>query len=92
MEYPGFTASLAGAKDVQGVSSYQIEGEQGYIHIHNGSNGLARLQVVTREGEEVIDRQPNPNRWFYEVQAITGLIRSGDCDTAYSQLDRKSVV
>lgn len=87
MEYPGFTASLAGAKDVQGVSSYQIEGEQGYIHIHNGSNGLARLQVVTREGEEVIDRQPNPNRWFYEVQAITGLIRSGDCDTAYSQLD-----
>lgn len=87
LSYPGFTASLAGAKDVQGVSSYQIEGEQGYIHIHNGSNGLARLQVVTREGEEVIDRQPNPNRWFYEVQAITGLIRSGDCDTAYSQLD-----
>lgn len=86
MEYPGFTASLAGAKDVQGVSFYQIEGEQGYIRIQNGSNGLAQLQVVTRDGEETINHQPDPNRWYYEVRAIVGLIRSGDYDTAYSQL------
>lgn len=87
MRYPGFTASLAGAKDVRGVSFYQIEGEQGYIHIKNGSNGLAELRVVTGDGEEVINRQPDPNRWYYEVRAIAGLIRSGDYDTAYNQLD-----
>lgn len=87
MDYPGFTASLAAAKDVRGVSSYQIEGEQGYICVRNGSNGLAELQVVTKDGEEIINRQPDPNRWYYEVRAIVGLIRSGDYDTAYSQLD-----
>ena len=87
MRYPGFTASLAGAKDARGISFFQVEGERGYIYIRNGSNGLAELRIATDEGAETINRQPDPSRWFYEVQAIVGLIRSGDCDTAYHQLD-----
>ena len=86
LSYPDFSAVLAGAKDARGVSSFQVEGERGFLYVRNGSNGLAEVQVVSEEGEETINLQPDANRWFYEVRAITGLIRSGDCDTAYSLL------
>ena len=86
LSYPGFTASLAGAKDARGVSFYHIEGERGSLRVKDGSNGLAEIRLATEEGEETFNLQPDPNRWLYEVRAITGLIRSGDCDTAYSLL------
>lgn len=86
LSYPGFTASLAGAKDARGVSFFQIEGERGFIQIKDGSNGLAEIRTVTEAGEETANLQPDSNRWLYEVRAVTGLIRSGDCDTAYGLL------
>ena len=86
LTYPGFTASLAGAKDARGGSFYHIQGERGCLRVKDGSNGLAEIQVVTETGEETYNLQPDPNRWLYEVRAVTSLIRSGDCDTAYSLL------
>ena len=86
LAYPGFTASLAGAKDARGVSFYHIQGERGCLRVKDGSNGLTEIQVVTETGEETYILQPDPNRWLYEVRAVTSLIRSGDCDTAYSLL------
>lgn len=86
LAYPGFTASLAGAKDAQGGSFYHIQGERGCLRVKDGSNGLTEIQVVTETGEETYNLQPDPNRWLYEVRAVTSLIRSGDCDTAYSLL------
>ena len=87
MEYPGFQAALAGAKDAAGVNSFQIEGDRGFIYVKDGSNGLAELRVVTGDSDEIINRQPDSDRYFYEIQAVTGLIRSGDCETSYGQLD-----
>lgn len=86
LSYPGFTASLAAAKDARGISFFQIQGERGFLHVKDGSNGLAELRIVTEEGEKTVNLQPEPNRWLYEVRAVTGLLRSGDCDTAYGLL------
>lgn len=86
LDYPGFAASLAASKDARGISSFQIEGERGYIWVRDGSNGLAELRVVTEEGDQTFNLQPDPSRWFYEVQAVAGLIRSGDYETAYGLL------
>lgn len=77
MEYPGFTAVCAGAKDTWGVNAYQIEGTKGHIYVEGGSNGLSQVRVVTKTGEETINLQPDPDRWFYEVQALSGLLREG---------------
>lgn len=86
LTYPGFTAALAGAKDARGVSSFQIEGELGFIQVKGGSNGLAEIRVVSPEGEKILNLQPDSNRWLYEVRAVTGLIHSGDYETAYGML------
>lgn len=80
LHYDDFVSSSAAAKDTWGDNHVLIEGEQGYIRIKDGSNGLAEIRVVTRTSDEVFDNQPDPDRWFYEVQGLGHLIRSGEYD------------
>lgn len=78
MQYDGFISEAAGAKDTWGVNYVQIEGENGYIYIKGGSNGLAEVQVVTREQEETFNHQENSNRWLYEIRNMTKMIQNDD--------------
>lgn len=87
MEYDGFVSSNAGAKDTWGVNSFQIEGEKGYIYIENGSNGLKSIRVVTKASDETFNEQPDPDRWFYEVQALTRLFLAEDYDAIHARLE-----
>lgn len=81
MRYDGFISQSAGAKDTWGVNYFQIEGEQGYIYAAGGSNGLAQIEVVTKTSREQFNEQPDPNRWYYEVQALTNLFLLEDYQT-----------
>lgn len=74
MDYDGFVSQNAGAKDTWGVNFVQIEGENGYIYASDGSAALTEVKVVTRQGEQIYNEQPDPDRWFYEVQAVTKLL------------------
>ena len=87
MSYGGFVSQNAGAKDTWGVNFFQIEGEKGYIYIQNGSNGIARVRVVTKTSDETFNEQANPDRWFYEVQNIAKLVLTEDYDAIYNRLD-----
>ena len=78
MNYEGFVSESAGAKDTWGVNFFQIEGETGYIYVAGGSNGLAEMRVVTKTSDETINRQSDPDRWFYEVQNLTALVLADD--------------
>jgi len=87
LQYADFTAACAGAKDTWGVNAYQIEGERGFIYVKDGSNGLAEIRIVTKDKDETINRQPVPDRWYYEVQALTKLMQDGDYEALHSRLD-----
>ncbi|MBD5162328.1 MAG: Gfo/Idh/MocA family oxidoreductase [Oscillibacter sp.] len=87
MRYDGFVGQFTGAKDTWGVNSFQIEGEGGYIYIKDGSNGIAEVRVVTKASDEIFNDQPNPDRWFYEVQNLTKLVLADDYDAIYERLD-----
>lgn len=87
MRYDGFVSTNAGAKDTWGVNSFQIEGEQGYIYVEGGSNGIARVRVVTRTGDDTYNEQPDPDRWYYEVQELTRLMLGDAYDEIYERLD-----
>lgn len=86
MSYDGFASQNAGAKDTWGVNFFQIEGEKGYIYIKNGSNGIAEVRVVTKASDETFNAQPDPDRWFYEVQNVTKLVLADDYDAIYARL------
>ena len=87
MQYDGFVSSCAGAKDTWGINYFQIEGEQGYIHIRDGSNGITRVEVVTKTSRETFNLQDNPDRWYYEVRELTQLMLEDDYDAIYRSLD-----
>ena len=87
MCYDGFVSQNAGAKDTWGINFFQIEGEKGYIYIQNGSNGIAQVRVVTKTSDEIYNAQPNPDRWFYEVQNVTKLVLADDYEGIYARLD-----
>ncbi len=87
MRYGGFVSQSTGAKDTWGVNSFQIEGEKGYIYITGGSNGLAEVRVVTKNSDELFNDQPNPDRWFYEVQNLTKLLLADDYDAIFERLN-----
>jgi len=87
LKYPGFVSSCAGAKDTWGVNFAQIEGEKGYIYIKDGSNGIVEVRVVTKTSDETFNEQPNPDRWFYEIQALPKLVNSGEPEAMTSRLD-----
>lgn len=87
MEYDGFVSSNAGAKDTWGENFFQIEGERGYICVAGGANGIASVRTVTKNSDDTYNEQPNPDRLFYEIQAVTGLLRREDRQRVYSNLD-----
>lgn len=86
MQYKTHVSECTGAKDTWGVNSVQIQGEDGYIYIKGGSNGLEEIRVVTKTSEEVYNNQDNPDRWFYEISNMTGLILNGDRDAFCKRL------
>lgn len=87
LRYDSFVGELAGAKDAWGESFFLIEGEQGYIYIPNGSNGIAEVKVVTKTSAEVFNEQPAPDRWYYEVRGLTKLVLTGDYEAVCAWLD-----
>ncbi len=86
MQYDGFVSESVGAKDTWGVNFFQIEGEDGYLYVKNGSNGLAEVQVVTKTTNETFNLQENPDRLYYEVQGITRFLLDDDRDAVYERL------
>ena len=73
LKYPDFTAVCSGAKDTWGENFFQIQGENGYIKIVDGANGLSEITLGTREETRAYSHQPESDRWFYEVEELTRL-------------------
>ena len=52
LDYGDFTSTNFAAKDIPGVSFFQISGERGSLYVAGGSNGLSRIFRITKEGTE----------------------------------------
>ena len=85
LQYDGFVSVNAAAKDKDGGSFFKIEGDRGSLTVENGANGLQSLRLAAGGAEKTLSDQPEPNRWLYEVRALTRLFLSED-DAAADQL------
>ena len=87
MEYDGFVSTNAGAKDTWGVNFFQIEGEEGYIYIEDGSNGIRSIRTVTKTEDVTRNAQPDPDRWYYEIRELTALLLREDAESIRGRLE-----
>lgn len=56
------------------------------IYVTDGSNGLREIRIVTDEHEETVNLQKDPNRLYYEVQALTALMLAEDREAFRTRL------
>lgn len=80
LQYPGFVCQASGAKDTWYDSVYSIQGEDGFIQIPGGSNGLRQVRVVTKTADETFNLQADPVRLYYEAQRLTEMLLREDHD------------
>lgn len=78
MQYPDFVSQASGAKDTWYDSVFSIQGEDGFIQIPGGSNGLRQVRVVTKTTVETLDLQADPERLFYEAKRLTEILLRED--------------
>lgn len=78
LEYPDFVCQCTGAKDTWGENIVQLQGEDGYIVITGGSNGLTGIRLVTRENEEFSGEAAPFGRWREEMAELCRIVQSGD--------------
>lgn len=86
MKYDGFVSTNSGAKDTWGINHFMIEGEKGFIYVDE-PNGLKSFRVVTKTSDETVNLQPEPDRWYYEVQELTRMILADERESLRKMLD-----
>lgn len=78
LSYPTFQASCVGAKDTSGVNFAMIQGEQGYIYVTPGANGVNEV-TLSKDGEEkVISTYQDEPRLTYEFRAFQSIMKNQD--------------
>lgn len=88
LEYPNFLAQAVGAKDSNSMSFAQIQGEKGYIHVIDGANGVKEVEIIMNDGtSEILNKQTQENRLFYELQEFAKLFQAKDFEGSYKLLE-----
>ena len=87
MDYDGFVATCAGAKDSVSPSFCIIQGEKGYIRFTSPSNVCSGFEFAVGDSVEWVDAQTDSNRMIYELRAFADCFERKDYETAWTWLD-----
>lgn len=78
LRYPDFLCQCVGAKDSASLNHAQIQGEKGYIYVHQGGNGCRKVELHVKDQVTVYDEQPDKNLLYYENVDFKEIIENKD--------------
>jgi scyllo-inositol 2-dehydrogenase (NADP+) len=87
LKYPGFICECVGCKDTKGVNFVQIQGEKGYLYVHNGANGCDQFTVSAGDEETTINKHQIKSTIYYELMAFLQIYNNKDYKSCYDLLD-----
>lgn len=87
LKYPSFLCECVGCKDVNGMNFVQIQGEKGYMYVHNGANGCNKVIVSVENDEITINNQSSMNSLYYEILAFSDMYNKKDFKHCYDLLE-----
>lgn len=77
LDYGTFKATLVGAKDSFSYNLGQIQGENGYILVPNGVNGIESVVLTTKETKKEVVNQDQP-RLYYQIEVFKEIVDTRD--------------
>lgn len=87
LEYEGFVSVLNGAKDSSSMNYFQVQGDQGFINVVDGINGVSKLDVTLNQEHTSVNLQEEPNRLYYEVEQFVSIYQKQDLEACYKLLE-----
>lgn len=87
LHYDNLPCVCIGAKDSRSMNYFQIQGDQGYINIPNGINGVNSYEICVGKGSETVNLQDKENWWFYEVDEFAKIFLNKDYDKSHELLE-----
>lgn len=91
LKYDDFVMSLSGAKDSASKNFVQIQGDEGYIYVPNGSNGLEKVVYHQNNQTTEYNDQDKP-RLYYQVLEFQNVIDEGNYDIMLENLEHSLTV
>lgn len=85
--YGDMLCECLAAKDVNGISSVQIQGENGYIYIPEGSNNRKSFSLITADSRKEFDEEKSDDRLIHELSAFVSMIRDADWKQCMEKLE-----
>lgn len=90
LNYPNKIALCFASKISYGKRFVIISGDNGYIEIPDGSNGLKEFRIVKNDQTQVINIQEKNMHFIYEIDEFINIIKSND-NRKYSSLKTKTL-
>lgn len=85
LTYDDFIVECVGAKDSFSLNFGQIQGDEGYIYIPGGVNGLESVKTQTKTKEIEYNGHDKP-RLFYQVEAFKDIYDKNDFEQCHHWL------
>lgn len=88
MEYPGFKASLVGAKDCSAPMRVSIHGDLGYIESDQRSSAVNRFKIQMNDGtSREYETKEKHHNMYYEMSAFKRMLETDAFDEMMAHLD-----
>ncbi|MBO1306264.1 Gfo/Idh/MocA family oxidoreductase [Enterococcus sp. 669A] len=92
LHYKNMPCVCIGAKDSKSMNYFQIQGDQGYINIPEGINGVRSYDLCIGKESENVNLQDKENWWFYEVDTFAKIFLADDHAAADKLLEHSYAV
>ncbi|CAM3700600.1 Gfo/Idh/MocA family protein [Erysipelothrix urinaevulpis] len=91
LDYDDFIVESVGAKDSFSYNFVQIQGENGTLHIPNGSNGLEKVIHMDKDGDTEYNIQDKP-RLYYQMETFQTILNQKNYDIMVENLKHSLMV
>lgn len=92
MTYPDFQAVCIACKNCEAANYTQIQGENGYLLVSGATSLLQEVMLNLKQKQTNIGTEEIMPGLYYEVKAFVSMMKQGDLDACYRELENSLAV
>lgn len=92
LTYPDFQAVCIACKNCEAANYTQIQGENGYLLVNGATSLLQEVMLNLKQKQTNIGTEEIMPGLYYEVKAFVSMMKQGDLDACYRELENSLAV